>query len=141
MTLKMLLSCERNLKSKTQLLTVILNFSLLGCLSQPHQFPDQPVAHFDAAHQHQQVKDQLADVVPHDGGRRQGAVRDNCWCGGESGEDHAGQNHDTAFQTDGVVAFQKRDADTAGGLSRETGQRDGRDGGGHVELEKAGVNG
>ena len=77
MTLKMLLTCETNLKSKIHLLTVILNFSLLGCLSQPHQFPDQPVAHFDAAHQHQQIEDQLTDIVPHDGGRRQGVIRDN----------------------------------------------------------------
>ena len=52
-------------------------FRLLGCLSQPHQFPDQPVAHFDAAYQHQQIENQLTDVVPHDGGRCKGVVCDD----------------------------------------------------------------
>ena len=115
------------------------NSNSLDCLSQPHQFPNQPVAHFDAAHQYQQIENQLADVVPHDGGRRQGVVRNNGRRGGKGGEDHTGQNHDTALQTDCGIAFYECDADTAGGLSHEAGHGDGRDGGGHIELEKTGI--
>ena len=38
-------------------------------LSQPHQFPDQPIAHFDAANQDKHIEDQFAHIVPYDGGR------------------------------------------------------------------------
>src|SRR5699024_2085301 len=61
--------------------------------------------------------------------------------GGKLRKNDAGQHNDTALQADGGIAFEESDADAAGGLSRETGQGDRRDGGGHVELEKAGVNG
>ena len=35
---------------------------------QPHQFPDQPVAHFVAAYQHKHIENQFPHIVPHDGG-------------------------------------------------------------------------
>ena len=54
-------------------------------------------------------------------------------------ENHTGQHDDTALQADGGVAFEKGHANAAGGLSRKTGQRDGRNGRRHVELEKAAV--
>ena len=54
-------------------MTVFLDLS-----AQPHQLPDKPIAHFDAAHQHQHIKQNLAHIVPHD---------------------------DTALQTDGGVAL------------------------------------
>ena len=42
---------------------------------------------------------------------------------------------------DGGIAFDEGDADAAGGLSREAGHGDGRDGGGHVELKKSAIYG
>ncbi len=44
--------------------------------AQSHQLPDEPVAHLDGPHQNQHIKDQFSDVVPHNGSRRQSAVRD-----------------------------------------------------------------
>ena len=41
-----------------------------------HQLPDDAVAHLDRAHQHQHIEDQLAHIVPYDGGCRQRIVRD-----------------------------------------------------------------
>ena len=57
------------------------------------------------------------------------------------GKDNTGQNDHTALQADGGVAFDKSHADAAGGLPRETGQGDGRDGRRHIEFEKAGIDG
>ena len=66
-------------------MTVFLDLS-----AQPHQLPDKPIAHFDAAHQDKHIKNHLAYIVPHDGGRRQGIVRDGGRCGGKGREDHTG---------------------------------------------------
>ena len=55
------------------------------------------------------------------------------------GENHAGQYDDTALQADGGIAFEKGHANAAGGLSRETGQGDGRDGRRHIDLKKTGI--
>lgn len=47
-------------------------------LNQPRAISsrDDAVAHLDRAHQHQHIEDQLAHIVPYDGGCRQRIVRD-----------------------------------------------------------------
>ena len=104
-----------------------------------HQLPDDAVAHLDRAYQHQHIEDQLTHIVPYDGGCRQRIVRDGGRGRGKGREDHTGQYDDTALQTDGGIAFQKGYADTAGGLSRKAGQRDGCDGRCDIELKKAAI--
>ena len=76
----------------------------------------------------------------HPGGRGAGQHR-RPGGGEERREDHTGQNDDTALQTDGGVALEKGNANTAGGLSRKAGHGDGCNGGGEVELEKPGIDG
>ena len=85
------------------------------------------------------IEDQLAHIVPYDGGCRQRIVRDGGRGRGKGREDHTGQYDDTALQTDGGIAFQKGYADTAGGLSRKAGQRDGCDGRCDIELKKTAI--
>ena len=59
-------------------------------LTDAHQLPDEPVAHFDSSHQDKHVKDQFAHIVPHNGCRREAGVRQGRWCGGKRREDHTG---------------------------------------------------
>ena len=84
-----------------------------------HQLPDDAVAHLDRAHQHQHIEDQLAHIVPYDGGCRQRIVRDGGRGRGKGREDHTGQYDDTALHADGGIAFQKSNADTAGVFQEE----------------------
>lgn len=109
--------------------------------SQSHQLPDEPVAHLDSPHQHQHIENELSDVVPHDGSRRQGAVRNRRRRRGKGRENHTGQHDHTALQTDGGVAFQKGHANAAGGLSCKAGHGNGGDCRRHVELKKPAVDG
>ena len=60
---------------------------------------------------------------------------------GKLGKDNTGQNDHTALQADGGVTLNKGHANAAGGLSCETGQRDGGDSRRHIEFEKTGIDG
>ena len=107
--------------------------------SQAHQFPHDSVAHLDAPHQHQHIEDEFSNVVPDDSGRRHAVIIDGRRGRSERGENHAGENNHTALQTNRGVVLQERNADIAGGLARETGQRNRRNRGCHVEFEKPGI--
>ena len=65
-------------------------------LLQSHQFLDDSVAHSYSAHQHQQVKDELAHITPYGGHRRY--IRIHGRRGGRHHrKDNAGQCDDSAF--------------------------------------------
>lgn len=83
--------------------------------------------------------DDFAHIVPHHRRRREAGALQRGRRRGESREDHTGQYNHTALHADSGIAFQKGDADAAGGLSCETGQRDGHDSGGHIEPKKTGI--
>ena len=104
-----------------------------------HQFPNELAGHFHCGHQHQHIEQELADIVPDHGGRGEGFIDGGRGCAGEFGENHAGQDDDTALQADGGVAFYEGQADVAGGFSTEGRQGYGRNGGGDIELEKSAV--
>ena len=109
-------------------------------LSKSHQLSDDTVGHFDGADEHQHIEYQLANVVPDDRCRGK-SFRYDGWAGCELRENNAGQQNDTALQTDGGVALDERHANAAGGLSCKARQRDRRNRRRHVELEKAAVDG
>ena len=98
---------------------------------QPAHLPNHPIRHFDAAHQHQQVKDQLTQIAPNHGDGT-GAGIDGGWGGGEGGKNDAGQYDHRAFQAYGGIGAKKGFADAAGGFSRKGGK--GHRGDGRIKV-------
>ena len=95
--------------------------TFIAKLAETQQFPDDPVTHFDGSNQNQHIEDQFTNLIPHDRSSCHGDVTKSGWSRGKLRKDHSGENNDTALQTDGSIAFQKRYANTAGGLSYEAG--------------------
>ena len=107
-----------------------------GFLSKTHQFPDDPVGHFNGADEHQHIEHQFANIVPDDRCRGK-SFRYDGRAGCKLRENNTRQQNDTALQADGGVAFDERHTDTAGWLSCEARQRDRRNRRRHIELKKA----
>ena len=109
-------------------------------LLQPHDLFHNAVAHVHGPYQHQQVEHQLPDIAPHSGdGGHVRIYRRRRGC--HNGENGAGQGDDGTFQTHPGVGAEKVFPHMAGGLPGKGGERDGRDGRVHVELEQPGVDG
>jgi len=107
---------------------------------QPQQFFDDAVAHAHRAHQNQQVKNEFRHIAPHGGDRRHAGV-DSGRGRRHDGENDAGQGDDDPLQAYPGIGAQEVLSHMAGGFPCETGKRDRRDSGVHIEAEHPGIDG